>query len=139
MLKQLIYASQSVHPMSDQELLGLLQKARERNRRRNITGMLVYRDSIFLQALEGEEENVEATWAGIQADKRHHNIVEIRYVAIAERDFPDFSMGFMNLSHQDLSHISGYTPFMEEGFSPKTLTAKPGQALDFLLDMKYSD
>lgn len=125
--------------MSDQELLDLLQVTRERNRRRHITGMLVYRDSIFLQAFEGEEEELEATWASIQADRRHTNIVEIRCVPIAERDFPDFSMGFMNLSQQDLSQIPGYTPFMEEGFSPEALSAKPGQALDFLLDMKYDD
>ncbi len=46
-------------------------------------------------------------------------------------------MGFLNLAHKDLSKIPGYTPFMEEGFSHEALCAKPGQALDSLLDIKY--
>jgi len=137
MLKQLIYASHAVRPLADEDLLGILQGARERNARHQITGMLVYRDAVFLQVLEGEDGELDRIWAVIQADPRHENIVVIRDAEVSARDFPDWSMGFSNLSHRDLSSVPGYSKLLEEDFSPEGLRAKPGLAVDFLLDMKY--
>jgi len=139
MLKQLIYISQETAPLSDQDLLDLLRVSRQRNQQNNLTGMLVYRNSIFLQVIEGEEDDLEPVWASIQADRRHTNIVLIWFVPIAARDFPDWSMGFKNLSGQDFSQQPGYTPFMEEDFPVESLSAKPGRALDFLLTLKSND
>lgn len=137
MLKQLIYASQATRSMSDDDLLKILRVSRERNQLHRITGMLVYRDAIFLQALEGEDSELEPIWASIKADSRHWNIVEMRYVPVTKRDFSDWSMAFVNMSERDLDSIPGYSAFLAEDFSPEGLRAKPGLARDFLLDMKY--
>jgi len=137
MLKQLIYASQATRPMSDDDLLKILRVSWERNQAHRITGMLVYRDGIFLQALEGEDRELEPIWASIKADSRHWNIVEMRYVPVSKRDFPDWSMAFVNMSGTDFDLTPGYCAFLEEDFSPDRLRAKPGLARDFLLDMKY--
>ena len=139
MLKQLIYASRATRPLSDEDLLRILRGAHERNQPRHITGILVYRNAVFLQVLEGEDSDLEAIWAIIQADARHDNIVVIRDAPVQERDFADWSMGFVNLSHKDLSTIPGYSTFLEEDFSPEGLGTKQGLALAFLLDMKYCE
>jgi hypothetical protein len=136
-LKQLIYASHATCPMREDDLLSLMAGARDRNRQNNVTGMLVYKDSLFLQAMEGEDGDLEPTWARIQADPRHENLVIIRHLPIGCRDFPDWSMGFVNMSNRDLTTVPGYSRFMEADFSLEGLRAKPGLALDFLLDMKY--
>jgi hypothetical protein len=136
---QLIYASQAVKPMSAKELLEILQASRENNQRQHITGKLVYKDSIFLQVLEGEESDLETVWANIKEDPRHHNIVEISYKPIEERDFTEWAMGFVNMSGVDLASMPGYTRFLENDFSPDTLCAKPCRALSFLLDLKYCE
>lgn len=137
MLMQLIYASQAVHPMSDGELLEILQASRERNSQHNITGKLVYRNGVFLQVIEGEDSDLEPIWTSIKADPRHHNIVEIYYKPILERDFTEWAMGFANISGVDLTSVPGYTTFMEDDFFQGILCVKPGQALNFLLDLKY--
>lgn len=139
MLRQLIYVSQAVRLQSDEELLELLKASRERNLKAHITGFLVYRQGVFLQALEGEEKVLAAVWEKIQADRRHENIILIRDAPIGERDFDEWSMGFLNIAHLDLSRIPGYCAFLENDFSPEALHAKPGMALDFLLDLKYCD
>jgi hypothetical protein len=40
--------------MSDKHLEAMLKKARNKNEKSAITGMLLYRDGFFIQALEGE-------------------------------------------------------------------------------------
>lgn len=123
--------------MSEENLLELLRVSRERNLRCRITGMLVYRQDVFLQVLEGDEGELGPVWDSIQADPRHGNVVLIRFVPVAARDFSSWSMGFVNLSSADLASIPGYSRFLEESFSPEGLAVKPGAALDFLLDIKY--
>lgn len=139
MLKQLIYASRAVRPMADEDLIELLRVSRERNQQHQITGMLVYKDSIFLQALEGEDGELAPIWADIQADPRHGDIVVVRCVLVEERDFADWSMGFVNMSAREVDAIPGYSSFLEDDFSPEGLLAKPGVARDFLLDIKYCE
>lgn len=139
MLTQLIYASRAVRPMSEQDLMDLLRQSRDRNRRQRITGMLAYKNLTFLQALEGEAQDVEQVWTAIQADPRHENIILVRSVPITERDFPDWSMGFVNTSPKDLSSVPGYSHFLDLDFSPDGLAAKPGQAREFLLAVKYAE
>jgi hypothetical protein len=138
MLKQLIYASQEARPMQDEDLIRILVGARERNLQHNITGLLVYKNGLFLQAIEGEEEDMEVVWEVIQNDVRHGNIVLLLFHTLEERDFPDWKMGFLNMSEPGVASIEGYSRFLEETFLPEQLAAKPGQALGFLLAVKQS-
>ena len=136
MLMQLIYASQETRPMSEEDLVRILQGARDKNQQYHVTGMLVYKNGIFLQILEGQDDALETIWEIIQADSRHDNIVEIRNRPIKERDFSDWAMGFTNLSGRDFSSIPGYSHFLDSDFSLENLHTKPGFALDFLLSAK---
>lgn len=139
MLVQLIYASTATQPFSDEDLANLLWKAREKNRHNGITGMLVYRDSTFLQVLEGEEPAIDAVWDIIAADSRHDNLVVIRRAPLEAREFPDWSMGFCHAAEMDWSPLPGYNGLFDTDFSPAALVVKPGQARSLLLSMKTAD
>jgi hypothetical protein len=58
-LVSLVYVSVARELMSDEDLKAILEVARRKNAERNITGMLLYRSGYFIQALEGEEADVE--------------------------------------------------------------------------------
>src|SRR5882757_5922807 len=133
---QYIYVSSSVRPFSKDELLALLVSSRENNGRLGITGMLVYKDGIFMQALEGDEMSVRWLNAKIARDPRHKNIVCMADCPVTEREFPDWSMGFCNLDDIDPSEVPGYTTFMDSPISAKNFTKTPALAHAFLLLFK---
>jgi hypothetical protein len=96
-LIQLVYLSSAAQPMSDEELVALLEKSREKNARLGLTGLLLYKGGNFLQVLEGERDAVMGQYQTIQADESHYQIMTVSSRAITERDFPDWKMAFVNL------------------------------------------
>jgi len=57
-LVSLVYVSSSVRELDDSEILNILRTSQRNNERRNITGMLLYKDGNFLQVLEGTDRSV---------------------------------------------------------------------------------
>lgn len=94
---QLIYITSAVRPMSDAELLALLQQSRATNTEVDLTGILLYSGGNFLQVLEGDEAAVDALMARIERDPRHRNLITLVRRPIPERMFPTWSMGFRRL------------------------------------------
>lgn len=111
---QLAYVSNSVRLMSEMDLTDLLIQARTINAEHGITGMLLYKDRSFLQVLEGDSESVHAIYARITRDRRHEKVRTLYDEPIDKRDFPDWTMGFRNLSGSDLESLVGYTSFMDK-------------------------
>jgi hypothetical protein len=93
----LIYMSSAVRPMTYDELSALLKAAREKNRQLGITGMLLYQRGTFLQLLEGDKTVVNEVFDSISKDSRHTGIHVVHTGNIAERNFSDWSMGFVNM------------------------------------------
>jgi hypothetical protein len=50
----LVYASSAARPFTTLELQAFLEQARQKNARFGVTGMLLYKDGNFMQALEGD-------------------------------------------------------------------------------------
>lgn len=96
-LLKLAYVSSAVRPFSPAELELLLLEARERNRANGVTGALLYSDGNFMQVLEGTPEAVDATFARVNASRRHHGVIELYREASTVREFPDWQMGFREL------------------------------------------
>ena len=92
---QLSYFSHATSPMDDDELLALLNKARAKNFRRGIGGLLLYRDASFLQILEGRAADVEAAYETISKDPRHHGLRLLLRQEVDERVFFGWRMGFV--------------------------------------------
>ena len=105
---QLIYVSSASDSPSEFDLVRLLEQARSRNLRQNITGMLLYSHRTFLQLLEGEAKDVFEIYASICRDPRNEGHVILSEAEIPDRNFPDWSMGFENLEHYSPDELPGF-------------------------------
>jgi hypothetical protein len=94
---QTIYTSTAVRPFSDAELRELLGKARERNTAIEVSGVLLHQGGTFLQVLEGEADRVGAVYERIGRDARHRDVLLLHRRAVTERNFGDWSMGFVDI------------------------------------------
>jgi hypothetical protein len=75
-------------------LLGLLDAARSKNQRLNITGALISQAGVFAQVLEGPQQSVEHVLGLVQHDDRNSNVTVALHGPEAERVFPRWSMAF---------------------------------------------
>ena len=129
MLGYLIFKSDSEHLMSEEELIVLLNKARSNNKKNNISGMLIYVESMdegkltghFTQILEGNVRVIRTTFQRIKKDKRHREVQMINKGVILNRSFPDWTMGFKHLKNGDYTELKSHFEFNEkiEGLNMK--------------------
>jgi len=133
-LISLVYVSYAAAEFSSDDLEQLLEVCRRNNRPMNITGMLMYRDNYFIQALEGEEKVVLDLYNKITKDQRHKRCVIALKEEITERSFPDWSMGFRALDGVDFSKYPEYHAY--ENFSPEYFSDNPSHAKSLLKTFK---
>ena len=127
-MRQIVYVSSAVRLMSRDELLALLEQSRAKNAHLGITGLLLYRDGNFMQAIEGPVEAVNALHTTISGDPRHHGIITLLNTPVTERDFPDWSMGFRDLADPALAQLPGYSEFMNVPLTSPAYTENPTRA-----------
>jgi hypothetical protein len=106
-----IYASAGTQAFGKAELAELLERARAKNARLNITGMLLYAEGSFFQVLEGDEATVDGLLAKIAADERHEKVTVIMREPIAKRAFGEWTMGFSRMTREDIESIDGLNDF----------------------------
>ena len=131
-LINLIYVSSGTQLFSEADLLALLERSRRNNEPVGITGMLLYHDGNFIQALEGEGQAVVATHARIAKDPRHNRLITLCKTPIEQRTFGDWSMGFRNLDSPELRSVPGYSEFMNEDWRGRQMCETPDRALKLL-------
>jgi len=131
-LYQVIYASAETRPIDEDELLGLLKLAREKNKRLGITGMLLHCDGSFIQALEGPKAQVMDLISVIRRDLRHNQIAVLFEGPIKNRSFSQWSMGFNRPSQEELAMVEGYTPYLDLGDDPKAIQSYSSVAIKLL-------
>ncbi|MGN6524963.1 MAG: BLUF domain-containing protein [Burkholderiaceae bacterium] len=93
MLLQLFYVSQTEGALTDVELQVLLGQAQIRNRRLDVTGILVKGDGHFCQVLEGRPKAVEQVMERVRRDPRHRNVRVLWEQVITRREFGQWAMG----------------------------------------------
>ncbi len=93
-----LYVSQASGPMTPDELAKLLKQSRTFNRSVGVTGCMIYQNDGFIQMLEGERAQVESVMEKIRCDPRHHNLRVVVEGETERRVFPDWSMGFRDMS-----------------------------------------
>lgn len=101
-LRQVLYVSSAVEPMTKTEIDEILEQARRQNALTGITGVLFYLEGNFLQLLEGEDPALEQTFQRIKADTRHRNLIQLWNEDITERSFADWAMGFRLITVEDM-------------------------------------
>jgi hypothetical protein len=109
-LMQTIYVSSATKLFDEAALLELLRKARGRNALVGVTGMLLYRDGNFMQVLEGPASALDEVLARIERDPRHHGLLVLSSKPIEQREFGDWSMGFVHAAEID---EPSFSPFLQ--------------------------
>ncbi|MCU0925874.1 MAG: BLUF domain-containing protein [Hydrogenophaga sp.] len=107
-LHEIIYVSLATHDMRPDELVKLLDHARQHNARRGITGLLLYHRREFLQLIEGERSAVEALYSAICLDPRHQQVHTLWDGPIETLGFGQWSMGFVAPDETVLRQHPGY-------------------------------
>ncbi len=107
------YVSAAAEPMSEQEIVGILEQARRNNARHELTGALLYSEGRFIQILEGPDANVRERFAVISADPRHRSVHQVGEERIAERRFPEWTMGFRPTSAESMKDVPGWDDFFD--------------------------
>ncbi len=113
---QLLYISAGTQDFSEEELEQLLDVARRNNELLNVTGMLLYHEGSFIQALEGEQSVVEGLYQKIGTDKRHLETRILYRGDIPDRDFKSWSMGFYRSKQSSKDNLEGFHHFLRNGF-----------------------
>lgn len=108
----LTFLSSAVSTMNEQQLVELVTSIRPKNEARGVTGVMLYADGHFIETIEGPEDAVEAAFARIAVDPRHHTIHVALREQIDERAFPDWSMGFRALSSEEAASLPGFNDYM---------------------------
>jgi len=93
MLSGLVYKSDRKENCSRNEIESILSTCQESNKRRRITGVLLYSNTTFIQYLEGDFKEVISLYNKIKTDHRHKNAAILGITPINHRIFPGWQMG----------------------------------------------
>lgn len=91
-LKSLTYTSFARIDLTADDLNAILRTARDFNALDDITGLLIFNGTHFLQIIEGSEPAIDDLVAKLRLDRRHSNLEVRDEWTIAERAFPGWSM-----------------------------------------------
>ena len=128
---RLVYVSRMTPECDTLALQQILEVSRRKNEARDITGVLCYDPTFFMQCLEGPRAAVNELYAEIVQDSRHKDVTLLEYCDVRARQFADWSMAFLkaaDLDQQTLRKHGG-----SERFDPYSLSAE--QARDFLVEI----
>lgn len=102
-LKCLIYTS-IISPYCDQKAMkNILTTARKANKLFDITGILIHTPRLFMQYIEGPADNICTLFGKIKLDNRHNDIFLCHFSSIEQRVFPDWQMGYKDLTNNMVS------------------------------------
>ncbi len=101
MLVRLLYVSQPVGPVTTTVTTQILENSNIYNKRENITGVLCQGSGLYMQALEGERQQVNTLYSRIMASRHHNNIELLSMEEITQRQFDKWSMALVQLSKDD--------------------------------------
>ncbi|MBB3349842.1 BLUF domain-containing protein [Sphingomonas sp. BK069] len=87
-LRRLIYTSRA----TDHDLVDILRVSRANNGIDGISGLLLAKQGMFVQVLEGPPESVATTFERIRRDDRHSHVEVLSDTAEKERAFGDWTM-----------------------------------------------
>ena len=108
-LYQLVFTSAATQALDVGELLEMLEKSRENNKKHGVTGALLYLSGVFLQVLEGPKDDILQLYELIQKDNRNKDIDPINVGPIEKREFKGWSMGFAAPSLDQVQDVEGFS------------------------------
>ncbi|RYG34740.1 MAG: BLUF domain-containing protein [Burkholderiales bacterium] len=88
-LHRLVYMSTAVGVLRADELDRIYLRAKSANSRAGITGLLLFYEGAFLQALEGPAAGVMSLAERLRRDRRHSGMITLESQSIDDRAFPE--------------------------------------------------
>ena len=88
------YLSQSKLDWTDEAIDQLLERSKQNNATRGITGAMIYANGYFMQLIEGPQIAVDELYSAIEADPRHEVLSLIHNQEIKDRHFSDWAMEY---------------------------------------------
>ena len=133
MLVRLLYASRCSDTIDDELLDSVLHQSRTSNAEHGITGILCVHPEggVFLQALEGARDEVNALYNNIVRDPRHEDVTLLGYQEIEERAFASWRMGRVDLKKINPGLVLRFSRTAD--LDPFTMSARA--ALSFLEEL----
>jgi hypothetical protein len=95
-LHRLVYASAASGPLFADRLDRILLHARAHNTRRGVTGILLFQESRFLQALEGSADELLDLVGRIRRDRTHQNLTILEWGPADARVFASTPMAYVS-------------------------------------------
>ncbi len=109
-INQLVYLSQAVRKMSQEDLIAIQNTAKTNNGPLDVTGSLFYNGGWFLQVLEGPAAALSKLYNKIELDPRHKNS---RILYNEPASFRTFSRWNMNMTNLDDRQADKYDELVE--------------------------
>ena len=100
MITRLVYSSKKAIKFSKIDIHELMFHARIFNSNHDITGLLLFDGTYFVQFLEGSNEDISLLYEKIEEDTRHKEVTLIFKELFPERIFDDWSMIYKNISSE---------------------------------------
>ena len=91
---RLVYVSTAVDGLKDDDIESILNVSQSNNDERYVTGFLAHNGNSFMQALEGERDEVLNIYTRIVNDERHYGVAQIIGEPVETRAFPEWSMNY---------------------------------------------
>lgn len=88
------YLSQSKLNWTDEAIDQLLERSKQNNTTKGITGAVIYANSYFMQLIEGPQSAVDEPYSVIEADPGHDILSLLRNQEIESRQFSDWAMEY---------------------------------------------
>lgn len=104
MLSQLVYVSVRNASCTDEEIQKILEACKRNNKELDVTGVLLYSSTHFVQYLEGEFNKITSLYDKIKMDSRHKNSIMINTAPIKERSFPSWQMGAKKFDNYEIEY-----------------------------------
>jgi hypothetical protein len=104
-LIHVIYIGAASADLSEHDTVKFLNEARKANRRNDISGLMLYVGGCLMLLLEGETAKVDVASKEILSDGRDMRM--ILREPIAEREFPEWIMGFETVEALEASRLLG--------------------------------
>jgi len=117
MLSQLVYVSNRKSNCTEEEIGKILASCKKNNPPLQITGVLLYSDTKFIQMVEGDAKVITGLYDKIKLDNRHSNTMMISYGPIKEKSFPSWHMGARKIAGNQVDFKTNITKEDQEVFN----------------------
>lgn len=132
MLSHLVYVSVRKDNCTEEEIDKILKACERNNDKLDITGVLLYSDTHFVQYLEGDYKEIMGLYDKIKGDNRHKNVVLITTGNIKERTFPSWEMGAKKINEMNVQFDTNMSPEEAERFRNILAGKEDNEAIELM-------